>query len=147
MPLFRKILVPVDFSPHSDKAVELAVDVARKFGARLDLLHAYHLPIGVEYDYSLPPELLPAVREAAIRKLDEAVAKLSGEGLEVGGEVTEGHPSEVILEAARRLEADLIVMGTHGRTGLQHVVLGSVAERTLQHARCSVLTVTAAEPE
>lgn len=143
MPAFRKILVPVDFSPHSDKAVELAVELARTFGARLDLVHAYDLPIGVEYDYSLPPELLPAIREAAIRKLDEAVAKIQGEGLELGAEVTEGHPSEVILEAAGRLGSDLIVMGTHGRSGLQHMVLGSVAERTLQHASCAVLTVTA----
>ncbi len=139
----RNILVPVDFSKHSEKALETAVEFAKVFDADLHLIHAYSLPVGVvtPYDYQIPASILGEMREAATKRIDEAVKKVAGQGVKVHGLVTEGLPTQAIEEAAEQIKADLIVMGTRGLTGLKHVVLGSVAERTIRHAPCAVLTV------
>jgi nucleotide-binding universal stress UspA family protein len=139
----KKILVPVDFSKHSAKAAEVGLEFAKAFGAELQLLHAYSLPVGVvgPYDYQIPANILAEMRESAARRVDQEVKKLSGKGVQVAGVITEGVPTQAIVEAAERMGADLIVMGTRGLTGLKHVVLGSVAERTIRHAPCPVLTV------
>lgn len=141
MPPTRTLLVALDFSESSRKALEFAVGLARATGARLELFHAYHLPIGTGYDVSLPGELLPRVRDAAAARLDEAVAKVRAEGVEATGHLAEGVASEAICDAAERLRADLVVMGTRGLSGLAHVLLGSVAEHTLKTAPCPVITV------
>lgn len=137
----RLILVPVDFSAHSQQALEFAIGLARRLNAKLRLFHAWHLPIGVDYDLSLPGDLLPAVRNAAATRLEEVVGKATAEGVEATGEIAEGPAARAIADEAKRTGADLIVMGTHGRTGITHALLGSVAERTLRLAPCSVLTV------
>jgi len=141
VPPTKTLLVALDFSESSDAALAFAVDLAKATGARLELFHAYHLPIGVDYDVSLPGELLPRVRDAAAARLDEAAEKVRAEGIEGRGHVAEGVASEAICDAAKRLGADLIVMGTRGRSGLEHVLLGSVAEHTLRIAPCPVVTV------
>jgi len=141
VPPIQTALVPLDFSESSDAALAFAVGLAKTIGARLELFHAYHLPIGVDYDLSLPVELLPRVRDAAAARLDEAAAKVRAEGVEARGHVAEGVASQAICDAAKRLGADLIVMGTRGRSGLEHVLLGSVAEHTLRIAPCPVITV------
>jgi nucleotide-binding universal stress UspA family protein len=139
----KKILVPVDFSAHAKKAQSVALEFAKAFGAEVQLLHAYSLPVTVigPYDYQIPASMLAELRESAARRLDQEVKALAGSGVPVTGLITEGIPTQAIVEAAERLGADLIVMGTRGLTGLKHVVLGSVAERTIRHARCPVLTV------
>ena len=139
----RHILVPTDFSPDAEVAVQQAVELAKAFKARVTLLHAYHVPLPVlpAESYSIPADLIDSVRDAAKSRLAELEGQVSQSGLEVGSELSAEPPSLAIVDAAERLGVDLIVMGTRGLTGLKHVVLGSIAERTLRHAPCPVLTV------
>lgn len=143
----RTILVPVDFSPHSEKALGTAIDFARALEAEIHLLHAYSLPVGVvgPYDYQIPANILSELRDSAGRRVDQEVKKVKEAGVEAHGLITEGVPTQSILETAEQIGADLIVMGTRGLTGLKHVVLGSVAERTIRNAPCPVLTVHASD--
>ncbi len=137
------ILVPVDFSDDSDAAQEAALGLARKFGAKVVLLHAYHPPalMFAHYTVDPPPPTLTEIPEAAARRLDQELQKLLDAGIEAEAEVREGLAAQEICTEALERGCDLIVMGTRGRTGLSHVVLGSVAERTLRDAPCPVLTV------
>ncbi len=139
----RTILVAHDFSEHSDAALETAVELARGFGAVLHLVHSYAIPIhGVmPYEFAVPDGVWDGIREAAGRRLDEIRGKVEAEGLEVSSELSPELPSEAVVKCAAERGADLIVMGTRGLSGLKHVVLGSVAERTLRDAPCPVLTV------
>jgi universal stress protein A len=139
----RAILVPVDFSPDSDRALGYAAELASALGSRLHLLHAYHVPslAAAPYGSSLPQSVWDELRDAARSELEERREKLVARGLDARAHLTTGVASEAIREAAVELGADLIVMGTRGRTGLAHVLLGSVAERTLRTAPCPVLTV------
>ena len=143
----RTILIPIDFSEHSAKALETAVDFAKKFDAKLHLLHCYQINVGGLSPYGLviPENLDRDVRDAAGRKLAEWREKASAEGVSVKETVTPLFPSEAISNTAREIGADLIVMGTRGLSGLKHVLLGSVAERTIRLAPCPVLTVMVEE--
>jgi len=140
---FSKILVPIDFSSHSAKALELAMALAKTFGGRILLLHAYHLPplVGMPDEIVIPPDFWTGVRDAAARKLDKSAQKVKAAGIAVETHLVEFAPSDAIVETAKKTKADLIVMGTRGLTGLKHALLGSVAERTLRLAPCPVLTV------
>jgi nucleotide-binding universal stress UspA family protein len=140
---YEKLLVALDFSAHSTKALETAIDLAKIFGARILLLHAVHLPplIGIPDQVMIPPDVWTGVREAARGKLEQYTEKVRAEGVPVEAFLAEAPASDAIVEEARRAGVDLIVMGTRGLTGLKHVLLGSVAERTLRLAPCAVLTV------
>ena len=140
---FSKILVPLDFSSHSAKALELAMGLAKTFGGQILLLHAYHLPplVGMPDEIAIPPDFWTGVRDAAARRLDKAAQKVKAGGIPVETQLMEFAPSDAIVETAKKMKADLIVMGTRGLTGLKHALLGSVAERTLRLAPCPVLTV------
>lgn len=139
----KNILVAVDFSPHSRKALEYAIDLAKKFGAKLHLVHAYHLPIQIAMpdQIVIPGNLWADVRDAAARKLDKSAQLVTGASVAVETHLTEAQPSVGIVEVASKIGADLIVMGTRGLSGVKHVLLGSVAERTVRMAHCPVLTV------
>jgi nucleotide-binding universal stress UspA family protein len=143
----RVILVAMDFSPHSSAALDRAVEFAEVFGARIHLLHSYAVPVrGVmPYDFAIPDGVWDGIRRAAEAKLEECRERVASAGVEVTSEVSAALPSEAILAAANEIDADLIVMGTRGYTGLKHVLLGSVAERTIRLAPCSVLTVKGEE--
>lgn len=145
----QKILVPVDFSEHASDAMALAVDFAKSFGAAIHLLHCYAInPGGISpYGVVLSPQLDQEFRAGAEAKLAEWAEKISGEGVAVTTELTPEMPSQAISTTAKTIGADLIVMGSRGLTGLAHVLLGSVAERTLRLAPCPVLTVKHAEAE
>ncbi len=140
---FRKILVPVDFSEHSARALEHAKGLAKVFAAELHLLHCYPINVGAVLPYGIviPESLEHDVRKAALERLAEWREKVSAEGIAVQEHITPQVPFEAIAATAEQLGADLIVMGTRGLTGLKHVLLGSVAERTLRIAPCPVLTV------
>ena len=140
---FAKILVPLDFSSHSTKALELAMVLAKSFGGRIDLLHAYHLPplVGMPDEILIPADFWTGVRDAAARKLEKSAQKVKAAGIPLETHLVEFAPTDAIVETAKKTKADLIVMGTRGLTGLRHVLLGSVAERTLRLAPCPVLTV------
>ncbi len=143
----RKILVPVDFSADSDQAVETATNLAETFKARLVLLHAYHLPaqLAMPDQVMVPREYWDGIRAAAQNKLDEYRERAAKQGVEAESELVAEAPSFAIQQAAQRISADLIVIGTRGLTGLKHVLLGSTAERTVRLAPCPVLTVKAAD--
>ena len=143
MSSFRTILVPVDFSPHAAKALEIAIDLAVELGAKLHLLHCYQVNVGSisPYGIVLPEGLDRDVRDAAASAVAEWREKAEAAGVEVADSVSPVFPSEAISATAEDIGADLIVMGTRGLTGLRHVVLGSVAERTARIAPCPVMMV------
>ncbi len=147
MTLFQKILVPVDFSEHSKAALESATELAKAFGAELSLLHCYTVYPGIvnPYGVSFPPSYLDEVRDAANQKLNEWLEKATAEGIKARPLLSSTCPSEEISLMAEELGSDLIVMGTRGLSGFKHLMLGSVAERTLRAAPCPVLTVKATE--
>lgn len=142
----RRIVCPTDFSAFSGRAFERAVAMAAWYQAALTVLHV--LPDTVvpssELAYMGNPMLLdPTLREAIQGDLSLLVAPARRAGLHAAGELREGKPATEIVRVARELPADLIVMGTHGRSGFQRWVLGSVAETVLRRAPCPVLTVRA----
>lgn len=149
---YRTILVPYDFSEHSKKALETALDLGRRFGSNLHLLHVV-TPLIVAYPTmgtaaAPPANLLLELREGAERSLDDVVATIENPPGTVKAHISAGGATaETIREMAEQLGADLIVMGTHGRTGMSRVFLGSVAERTLRLAPCPILMVSAEEED
>jgi nucleotide-binding universal stress UspA family protein len=142
---FKTVLVPTDFSADAALAIGEAHRVlhAAEDGARLILLHAYHLPVEFTALGTVPvtPRLFADAAEQAREQLERLAAPLRRDGLRVDTLAREGYPPTVIEEEARHAGADLIAMGTHGRSGLRHFLLGSTAERVVQHAPCPVLTV------
>lgn len=145
MAVFQKIVVPIDFSEHSARALAMAIDIAKQFHGSLHLVHSYPInPILLSpYGVSMPPDLERGFRESTDEQLREWAERASKAGVEVEIFTSSDTPSEAIVHHAQEIHADLIVMGTRGLTGLKHVVLGSVAERTLRHATCPVLTLKA----
>jgi nucleotide-binding universal stress UspA family protein len=139
------ILVATDFSEDAEQALQEALALAKAFGARIHLVHTYHLPahpVGPA-PYTVPQEVFDAVRERAQKQLEAVEARVAAEGVKVASELHVDPASLAIVDAAHAQKADLICMGTRGLTGLKHVLLGSVAERTLRHAPCAVLTTHA----
>lgn len=140
----RRILVPVDFSDCSRDALEYAAMMAKQFKAEVVLLHVIESQ-GLTGGFSLSVEERDHALEAVGGKLlADAAATLEGDGIEVAREVRKGVPYQEILKGAADHRADLIVMGTNGRAGLERLVLGSVAERIVQMGKCPVLTIRAA---
>lgn len=149
MPALKTILVPTDFSAAADAALEQALGLAKLDGAELHLLHTYDLPVAVSLGSapSIPTEFFDALRDAAEAKLAERVRRAEAAGVACKTHLVQGYASASIKEHADALEADLIVMGTRGISGLKHVMLGSVAERTVRTAPCPVMTVKEPAPE
>lgn len=145
MAKIRKVMMASDFSPASRAAFSHAVELARANRATLVLVHAVTLPpptLGGEY---IPPQtwdrIEAATRAAAQRQIRTLAAKARRAGVRAVGLITAGSPYEVIVRAAKSKRADVLVLGTHGRTGLPRFFLGSVAARVLATAPCPVLTV------
>jgi universal stress protein A len=139
----RRILHATDFSPACRPALASAVELAMQDRARLLLLHVLTPPSPFLGD-SLPAsyvELQAGARRDAERRLAAALVRAKKAGARVQATLVAGAPSEEIIRSARRWRADLIVIGTHGRTGIGRVFMGSVAERVLPRAPCPVLTV------
>ena len=144
MTAFHRILHPTDFSRASAPAFRRAVALARACRAPLVVLHVMTPPspfIGEGAPPSSYAELLILARRSAKRRLAAVLARARRERVRAQAIFAEGLPADGILRAARRARADLIVMGTHGRTGLSRAFMGSVAERVVRESRCAVLTV------
>jgi nucleotide-binding universal stress UspA family protein len=139
----RHILVPTDFSDGSIRAFETALDMARDSGARLTLFHVHHVPASVFPDVILPigPELMRNVEHSVELVLDKWRDRAAAEGVPADIRTSFGATHEEICAAADEVGADLIVIGTHGRSGISHALLGSVAEKVVRKAPCPVLTV------
>jgi nucleotide-binding universal stress UspA family protein len=145
MPLIKSILVPTDFSPASDIAFQYAIDRAVTEGSTIHLLHALdETSFATAYPDGFYVEL-PGLREQLIadadRRLQSLVTACAAAGVPSTSQTVVGRPARLIAEVAKARGTDLIVMGTHGRSGFAHMVLGSVAERVVRTAPCAVLTV------
>jgi nucleotide-binding universal stress UspA family protein len=141
------ILVPTDFSEHAEHALASAVRLARSFKASIHLLHVVQLPLlAVSPEMpSVPVTFWQELREHGKARLAPVQKRIQSEGVPCEIEVLEDIPGFAISAAAERIHADLIVMGSRGLSGVKHLLLGSVAERTVRGAPCPVLTVKAGE--
>lgn len=144
--MFSRILVPTDFSPPSDAALDYARMLAMKFGSALQLLHVIDDPTGtaefVPDGFALPTaEIRSGLVEHARTRLETAMSAGERGRYHVHTETLFGTPAQTIVDYATATGAGLIVMGTHGRTGLAHLLMGSVAEHVVRTAPCPVLTV------
>jgi universal stress protein A len=131
------ILTPTDFSAPAHQAVTAAFELAQTFGAKLSLLHVIEVP-GYAIEVALPLEEL---ERDARRELALLLPEADAAHVDVTRLVDMGVPSQNIVETATAEQVDLLVMATHGRTGLSHLVLGSVTERVIRLAPCPVLTI------
>ena len=141
---FKKILAPYDFSAQSKHALQFAADLARRYEAPITVVHA----CDINY-FSVPesfllytPSQLPQLMAGLEKQLEPIKYELlSANVLQVNTQVLQGTPFAEIVRLARDEHYDLIVMGTHGRAGISHALLGSVAERVVRNAHCPVLTI------
>lgn len=144
----RHILVPHDFSETAERALGFALDLGRRLGARLTILHTYEIATyGFAEAPSVSEELTEQIESAARSALDAVQARACKSGLDVTGVLRRGSPWREIIAFAKESKADLVAMGTHGRRGLSRVLLGSVAERVVRTSPCPVLTVHGPEGE
>lgn len=142
------ILVPVDFSPTSDHALDAALDLAKKVGAKVTVVHAYEVPVFGLPDGAFIPsaDVVTNIVDASRAALDRTVEAKKGAGVPFETLLKAGAASDVVAETAREVGAGLIVMGTHGRRGLAHALLGSVTEKVLRTAPVPVLTIREETP-
>jgi nucleotide-binding universal stress UspA family protein len=141
--MFKKILCPLDFSEFSNEIVNYAVNIAGKYGSELHLLHVIpNLNYYTPYESFLTPENLVALEssiekevgkdfEKIIKKIDTSVKTI----------IKSGAPFVEIIEYVKAESIDLVVMGTHGRSGIEHILIGSVAEKVVRKSPCPVLTI------
>jgi universal stress protein A len=146
-PTITRILVPTDFSETSDAALEWAKTIAETLGASLHLLHVFEDPFltGAFATVDAYAPIAPATGAALLQDVTEQLAhRLSAEEkarFRATEEIVTGISGPAIIDYARHQDIDLIVMGTHGRTGMAHLLMGSVAERVVRLAPCPVMTV------
>ncbi|MEM2338236.1 MAG: universal stress protein [Candidatus Bathyarchaeia archaeon] len=151
--LFKKILVPLDGSEHSMRALDIAIQIAKKFESKITLIHIYSIgvrpffvpepttfvpsiPMATPAEYSRVAE---AVREAGAKILAEGAKKVRAEGMEVETVLMEGHVVHEIVKAAKECKFDLIVIGARGLSRIREILLGSVSDGVIRNAPCPVL--------
>jgi universal stress protein A len=147
--LLKRVMVATDFSELSHEAIETAIAFAQDSGALVDVVH-----VAPEVAFAMPPPLdvvaLPAdmraVMDDATKRLAEEEKRVLARGISCESNVLVGRSDSEIVAHADRTGCDLIILGTHGRSGLGHALLGSVAEKVVQHAHCPVLTVPQSRP-
>jgi nucleotide-binding universal stress UspA family protein len=141
----KRLLAATDFSVHSEEAVRYACDLAERLGAELHLVHILSEIIPAGPDPLLmpvmPPQFYQDAEERARQSLQTLIQPGWGKPAALCFAVRWGSPVDVIVDYAREQSIDLVVIATHGRTGLSHVLLGSVAERIVREAPCPVLTI------
>ncbi len=143
---FKLILCPVDFSTTSTHALETAIELATELNAKIHLVHVYQYPSFSlpEADLATPIDL--SIQEGYVERLESQLAKLKKKYTDdalniINTTLVEGVPYVEIIHTAKEINADLIIVGTHGRTGLSHMLLGSVAERVVRSSTIPVLSV------
>lgn len=137
----KHILVPTDFSPYADYALDYAIELAKALQARLTLLHVLQLsPLTMG---EVPPSVfnltLQEMETRARQQLQATLERIQQTGVQGDSAIIEGLPFQTIIDTAKERGVDLIVMSTHGRTGLTHMLMGSVAEKVVRLAPCPVL--------
>ena len=154
--LFEKILVPLDGSEHSLKALTVAIEIAKKFGGKISLVHIYSVavsPIIAPEPSTLTPPMLPmmtpeeiskaveATRKASMNILTDGKQKAEAEGVQVETVLKEGHIVQEIIKTAKEGKFDLIVIGARGISKIRELLLGSVTDGVIHHASCPVLVI------
>jgi nucleotide-binding universal stress UspA family protein len=134
----QHILVPLDFCPHAEWALDAATTFAKPCQSRLTLLHVLHIPAMSDIHAAA---YVAAIEMDAHEGLVSYQKRMQDAGLRVAIRIVRGVPYREIVDIARDMQADLIIMGTHGRTGIPHLLLGSVAERVVRVAPCAVMVV------
>jgi len=138
--LFEKILVPLDGSEHSLKALKMAVQIAQKFNGKISLIHVYS--IGGLATYPTPVhEFIEAIRNVGAGILGDGEKKVKAEGVQVETLLLEGHAVEQIVKTCREGKFDLVVMGARGLSRIKEMLLGSVSDGVTRHTHCPVLVV------
>lgn len=142
----KTILVPTDFSEYSDKALQEAIDIAQKFNAKIYLLHVIELVIHCTVDYCLDPQTITQVENESIqaskKMIQDQMNKIAeAKVVEIIPDIRKGAPYEEILKAQEEKRIDLIVIASHGQTGVKRFLVGSVAEKVLRHSKGPVLLV------
>jgi len=140
----RQILVPVDFTDTSDRALSYAVELARKFDASISVMHAYQIPVyGFPADgaFITAADVAAQISTAAQGRLDAMIESQKLSNIPMGGILRDGIAWEEINAVAQEIKADLIIIGTHGRRGLARALLGSVAENVIRTAKIPVLVI------
>jgi nucleotide-binding universal stress UspA family protein len=139
----RRILVPTDFTETSEHAIDWALGVASKVGAAVTVMHAYEIPIIGFPDGAIiaTPDVAARIADASHAALDATVKRLAARGVPLESVLREGTAWEEINAVAESINADLIVIGTHGRRGLARALLGSVAENVIRTALRPVVTI------
>lgn len=146
----KTILYPTDFSRGARAAMDHAISLANDYNAKLVLLHVVEdIPIAEWYIPSAlsVADLVEDLRKSAGQEMDRWVAEASSKVKDVEKMVASGVPFVEIIKTAREKNIDLIIIGTHGRTGIDHIIFGSTAEKVVRHASCPVLTVRIAGKE
>ena len=142
----KNILVPTDFSEHSDKALQQAIDIAKQFKSKIYLLHVIGIIIQCTVDYCLPPQTVDQVENESVssakKMITEQLAKFpDSKSIEIIADIRKGTPYEEILRDQQDKKIDLIVIASHGKTGLLSHLIGSVAEKVVRNVKCPVLLV------
>ena len=139
----KKILVPVDFSVGSERAVEKAAELAHAMDASVELMHVYQLPVFALPDSSITvsPTYIADLTTRAQRALEKHRDVLAADGIDASTKLVEGLPAQAIVDHASEISAEMIVMGTHGHSGFKRFLLGSTAERVVRMATVPVLSV------
>lgn len=140
----RRILVPVDFSEHSREALRYAVDLGSVFDSEIVMVFVVEsvgYPADLGYGQVAIPKLEKELSERGKTELARLAARHVGDRLAVRYHVPAGRPFVEIIRAARDFEADLIIIATHGHTGVEHILFGSTAEKVVRKAPCPVLVV------
>jgi len=141
---FKHILVPIDFSGPSKRALKLATELAIKFGSSLTLVHVCEIPTYAGMAASLP-DLISSLEQSAARALEQIVEPVRRKLPSTTSVIRTGVAWEEILEVSREAKSDLIIVGTHGRTGFARAWLGSVAEKLVRLVSVPVLTIREGE--
>jgi universal stress protein A len=142
--VIRSILVPIDFSVHSKNALKFAVPLAQQFGASLHLVYVVE-PTVYPADLGFGQVVLPGVEDELRQKGSEELKALIEREIEgkvdASSSVRTGNPHHEILQEAEEKDVDIIVVATHGHSGVEHMLFGSTADRIVRHAKCPVLTI------
>jgi nucleotide-binding universal stress UspA family protein len=144
MLLFKKILVPLDGSEHSNHALEKAIQIAKKFNGKITLINVYsnHSIIMAQgYAHLIIPQLIDAARKAGTKILVDGQRKVKAANLKVTTLLEEGHAVDEILKTCRKGNFDLIVMGARGISTIKEIFLGSVSHGVTMHSQCPVLII------
>ncbi|HET6370904.1 MAG TPA: universal stress protein [Nitrospiria bacterium] len=140
----KTILIPTDFSELSKNAVDIGIAIADALSARVILLHSINMPDDMDELSAAYNDYYAYVRDQASGGLEELMREIEAQGIKTKMELVWGIPHEEIVKIARSEKVDMIVMGTHGRTGWDRLLMGSQAEHVVRTAPCPVITVKGA---